>query len=242
MHRLLHTPDISLFNFSQADGYIRRIHYLNKLVLPKGSLDFGKDIPAEDLNLIGPTVELVARKGLHPALSDLLLEAAREVHSAPGIFKNRGEFPVAQEHEFPISADATRYYASGKSFLYRTFPYGIASLVARLLSVIVPLALLLIPALKAAPAFYRWQMEYRIKSWYRTLFDIERNAFRHWSDPSKRDELLRRLDAIENSVSKIVVPSKFGDLVYGLRGHIDFVRKRLLSLETGSPASSEAGN
>jgi hypothetical protein len=238
MHRLLHTPDIHLFNFTQADGYTRRINYLNKLELPKGSLDFGKDIPAEDLYLIGPTVELVARKGLHPALSDLLLEAAREVHTPPGLFKNRGEFPVAQEHEFPISADATRYYTSGKSFLYRTFPFGIASLIARLLSVIVPVALLLIPALKAAPAFYRWQMEYRIKSWYRTLFDIERNAFQHWDDPIKREELLRRLDQIESSVSKIVVPSKFGDLVYGLRGHIDFVRHRLFSQQPGIPPES----
>lgn len=234
MHRLLHTPGIHLFNFTQADGYIRRINYLNKLELPKGSLDFGKNIPSEDLYLLGPTVELVARKGLHPALSDLLLEAAREVHSPAGLFKNRGEFPAPQEHEFPISPDANRYYTSGKSYLYRTFPYGIASLIARLLSVIVPLILLLIPALKVAPAFYRWQMEFRIKSWYRALFDIERNAFKHWTDLSKREELLRRLDHIENSVSKIVVPSKFGDLVYGLRGHIDFVRKRLLSLQTES--------
>jgi TRAP-type uncharacterized transport system substrate-binding protein len=229
MHRLLHTQDIRLFNFSQADGYTRRIHYLNKLELPKGSLDFGKNIPSEDLFLIGPTVELIARDGLHPALSDLLLEAVREVHSTPGLFKNRGEFPAAQEHEFPLSADASRYYTSGKSFLYRTFPYGIASLIARLLSVIVPVALLLIPALKLAPAFYRWQMEYRIKSWYRTLFDIERNAFKYWNDPSKREELVQRLDQIEKSVSRIVVPSKFGDLVYGLRGHIEFVRTRLLA-------------
>jgi TRAP-type uncharacterized transport system substrate-binding protein len=238
MHRLLHTPGIHLFNFTQADGYIRRINYLNKLELPKGSLDFGKNIPSEDLNLIGPTVELVARKGLHPALSDLLLEAAKEVHSSPGIFKNRGEFPAPQEHEFPISSDASRYYTSGKSFLYRTFPYGIASLIARLLSVIVPVAILLIPALKAAPAFYRWQMEYRIKSWYRALFEIERNAFMHWSDPHKREELLRRLDHIENSVSKIVVPPKFGDLLYGLRGHISFVRSSLLSLKTETPPGS----
>ncbi len=238
MHRLLHTPDIHLFNFTQADGYVRRINYLNKLELPKGSLDFGKNIPSEDLNLIGPTVELIARKGLHPALSDLLLEAAKEVHSSPGIFKNRGEFPAPQEHEFPISSDASRYYTSGKSFLYRTFPYGIASLIARLLSVIVPVAILLIPALKAAPAFYRWQMEYRIKSWYRALFEIERNAFMHWSDPHKREELLRRLDHIENSVSKIVVPPKFGDLLYGLRGHITFVRSSLLSLKTETPPGS----
>jgi TRAP-type uncharacterized transport system substrate-binding protein len=232
MYRLLHTTGVHLFNFTQADGYTRRINYLNKLELPKGSLDFGKNIPSGDLYLIGPTVELIARKGLHPALSDLLLEAAREVHSPPGLFKNRGEFPVPQEHEFPISSDASRYYTSGKSFLYRTFPYGIASLIARLLSVIVPVALLLIPALKAAPAFYRWQMEYRIKSWYRALFDIERNAFKHWADPNKREDFLRRLDHIENSVSRIVVPSKFGDVVYGLRGHIDFVRNRLLSLQT----------
>jgi TRAP-type uncharacterized transport system substrate-binding protein len=241
MHRLLHTPGIHLFNFTQADGYVRRINYLNKLELPKGSLDFGKNIPSEDLNLIGPTVELVARNGLHPALSDLLLEAAKEVHSPPGIFKNRGEFPAPQEHEFPVSPDASRYYTSGKSFLYRTFPYGIASLIARLLSVIVPIALVLIPALKAAPAFYRWQMEYRIKSWYRTLFDIERNAFMHWSDPHKREELLRRLDHIESAVSKIVVPSKFGDLVYGLRGHIAFVRNNLLSLQTEAPPGSGMG-
>jgi hypothetical protein len=30
--------------------------------------------------LIAPTVELVARDNLHPAISDLLIEAAREVH------------------------------------------------------------------------------------------------------------------------------------------------------------------
>jgi hypothetical protein len=33
--------------------------------------------------LIAPTVELVARDNLHPAISDLLIEAAREVMAAP---------------------------------------------------------------------------------------------------------------------------------------------------------------
>ncbi len=83
LHELMHKPGIRLFDFSQADAYIRRIHYLNKIILPKGSLDFGKNIPARDINLISPTVELIARSNLHPALSDLLLEAATEVHSSP---------------------------------------------------------------------------------------------------------------------------------------------------------------
>lgn len=229
MRELLHTTGIRLFTFTQADAYTRRITYLNKLKLPKGALDFGKDIPAEDTYLIGPTVELIARSKLHPALSDLLIEAAQEVHGTPGIFKTRGEFPVPQEHEFPLSPDATRYYKSGKSYLYRTFPFAIASLIARLLEVIVPVALLLIPALRTVPAIYRWQVEYRINRWYRGLLDLERQAFKHWADLEKREDLVRRLGQIENSVSKIVVPAKFGSQFYGLREHIGFVRSILQS-------------
>src|SRR5699024_5813546 len=155
MRKLIRAPDIHLFNFTQADGYIRRIHYLNKLSLPMGSLDFGKNLPAEDINLIGPTVEIIARDSLHPALSDVLLEAAREVHGAPGLFKKRGEFPAPQEHEFRISPDAIRYYTSGKSFLYRTFPFAVASIIARIVAFIVPIVLLMIPAVRIAPRIYR---------------------------------------------------------------------------------------
>lgn len=229
MRSLLRAEDVHLFNFTQADGYVRRINYLNKLSLPKGSLDFGKDIPAEDTALIGPTVELIARDSLHPALSDLLLEAAREVHGGSSLFRKRGEFPSPQEHEFRISPDASRYYTSGKGFLYSTFPYGVASIIARVVAFVVPFALLLIPALRMAPAIYRWRIESRIHRWYRALLDLERDAFKPTADPKRREELLRHLDYIEDSVNKIVVPAAFGDLFYGLRGHICFVRNTLLS-------------
>ncbi|HEY6354132.1 MAG TPA: TAXI family TRAP transporter solute-binding subunit, partial [Burkholderiaceae bacterium] len=158
IRQLLRTPNVHLFNVTQADGYVRRIPYLNKLLLPKGALDFGEDLPSEDVHLVGPTVELVARDSLHPALSDLLLEAAREVHGKPGLYKKRGEFPAPLEHEFRISPDATRYYASGKGFLYRTFPFWVASLIARIIAVLVPVVLLLIPAIRIVPALYRWRM------------------------------------------------------------------------------------
>ena len=229
MRELLHSPEIHLFNFTQATAYARRNNNLNKLDIPRGALDFGKDIPSEDTYLIGPTVELIARDNLHPALSDMLLEAAREVHGTPGLFKKRGEFPVAQEHEFPISPDATRYYTTGKSFLYRTFPFGMASIIARVIAVIVPLGLVLIPAIKLAPTIYRWKMETKINKWYRVLLNLERDAFSQSIEENKRREFLHQLDHIEHSVSKIIVPARFGNLLYGLREHIDFVRGRLNS-------------
>ncbi|MGZ6250226.1 MAG: TAXI family TRAP transporter solute-binding subunit, partial [Syntrophales bacterium] len=77
IRQLLHTSGIKLFDFTQADAYTRRIPYLNKTTLPKGSIDFGKGTPAHDVFLLAPTVDLIARETLHPALTDLLLEAAR---------------------------------------------------------------------------------------------------------------------------------------------------------------------
>ena len=235
LRKLLRTPGVHLFDVSQADAYTRRIGYLNKLVLPRGSLDFGKNIPPEDVHLIGPTVELVARDDLHPALSDLLLEAAREVHSGPGLFRKRGEFPAPLEHEFRLSPDATRYYASGKTFLYRTFPFWVASLIARTLAVLIPIVLLLIPGIRIAPVIYRWRIESRIHRWYKVLLDLEREA-QNSTGPQRRAELLKKLDEIEASVNRIVVPASFGDLFYGLRGHVTFVRNSLLA-EAAMPAS-----
>ncbi len=225
---LLRDADLRLFDFTQADGYARRIPYLNKLSLPKGALDFGKDIPSEDVHLVGPTVELIARQDLHPAISDLLLEAAKEVHGTPGIYRKRGEFPAPLEHEFRISPDAARYYTSGKSFLYRTFPFWLASLINRILVVIVPAILLLVPAFKIIPTIYRWRMQSRIYRWYGALLDLEHQAFRSVVTAKERDDLLRRLRHIENTVSNIKMPAAFADLLYGLRGHINFVRNRLL--------------
>lgn len=228
MRKLMHNPDIRLYSFVQADAYTRRIKYLNKLTLPQGSLDFGKNIPAEDSYLIAPTVELIARNTLHPALSDLLLEAAKEIHGGAGLFRKRGEFPALLEHEIPVSEQARNYYQSGQSFLYNTFPFWLASLLNRIAAVLVPIALLLIPGLKIAPVLYRWRIQSRIYPWYSTLLEIERDAFSAAPlDEKRRHELLHRLEHVEHAVNKINVPASFGDLFYGLRGHISFVRDRL---------------
>jgi hypothetical protein len=230
MRKLMHNPDIRLFSFIQADAYTRRIKYLNKLTLPQGALDLGRNLPVEDTYLIAPTVELIARDSLHPALSDLLLEAAKEIHGGAGLFRKRGEFPALLEHEIPISEHARNYYASGQSFLYEAFPFWVASLINRVAAVFVPIILLLIPGLKIASAIYRWRMQSRIYPWYSTLLEIEQDAFSSAPlDEKRRGELLRRLAHVEHAVNKIKVPATFGDLFYVLRGHISFVRERLLA-------------
>jgi TRAP-type uncharacterized transport system substrate-binding protein len=219
MRTLVRAPDIHIFDFVQADAYTRRFAFLNKVVLPRGSIDFARDMPAHDVTLVAPTVELVARTSLHPALSDLLLEAAGEVHGKPTLLQNRGEFPAPLQHDFKISPDASRYYKSGAQF-------WLASLVKRILVAFGPMVLVLIPALRLIPRAYKWRMQLRIYRWYRSLLKLEHDLSDEMTT-AKRDELRQRLDHIENSVSQMKVPASFAGQFYGLREHIGFVRERL---------------
>ncbi len=226
IRQLLHTPGIMLFDFIQADAYVRRITYLNKVTLPRGSIDFGKDSPPQDIFLVAPTVELIARESLHPALSDLLIEAAQEVHSGAGLLRRKGEFPAPIEQEIRISPEASRFYKSGKGFLYRYLPFRIASFVNRIVVVFVPMMVLLLPVLRLIPAVYRWRFRSRIFRWYRALLMIEQDLITQLA-PEKRKALMERLDDIDEAVNRMKVPASFADQFYSLREHITFVRARL---------------
>lgn len=226
MVKLLHTPGISLLDFSQAGAYARRFSYLNELKIPKGLFDLGKNVPSRDIRLIAPTAELIARDDLHPALSDMLIDAAKEVHSGANVLQHAGEFPAPLAHEFPISEDATRYYKSGKSFFYRSgLPFWLASLVDRTLVVLLPIILLLIPGFKLVPLLYGWRIKSRIYRWYGALITLERAVATHTEE--EQADLLQRLDRIEEGVNRMKMPLAFADQFYVLREHIGFVRTRL---------------
>ena len=235
--KLLSARDIRLFDFVQADGYARRFRYLSKIELPPGSIDLGKNMPDKPLTLIAPTVELVARPGLHPALSDLLIETAREVHGRSTLLQKAGEFPAPRELEYRISDDAARYYKSGKGFLYTYLPFWLASLADRMWVLLVPLIVLLIPAIKIVPDLYSWRIRTRIYRRYGELMALER-AMLSETTPEQRAELVKRVDDIEKSVIGIKIPGSYADELYLLRQHIHFVRR---CLAEGAPVAVAKG-
>ncbi len=223
LRKLLRSREIHLMNFKQAAAYVRKIDYLNVLDLPQGSIDLGLNIPDKDLLLVGPMVELIAVENLHPALSDLILDAATEIHSRPGMFQKRGEFPQPVEHSIQMSEDALRFYKSGKSFLYRYLPFWLASLMSRFVVVLLPILILLIPAVRAVPSLFRWRARMKIRSRYRELLLLE-EKFRNETNHERLAALRRSFDRIDNEIGKMKVRAAFADQFYSLRGHIDYVR------------------
>ncbi|MGF6899418.1 TAXI family TRAP transporter solute-binding subunit [Paraburkholderia sp. GAS348] len=234
MLRLLKVPGISAMNFDEATAYTRLFPYLEELDLPPGVLDLKRRIPPETIHLISPTVELVARSNLHPAISDLLIEAAQEVHGMPGLLQHAGEFPKPVAHEYQISEDAQRYYRTGKSFLYRALPFWLASIGDRTLVLLLPMAVLLFPAMRLIPALYRWRVRSRIYRYYGALIAIERGALAD-STEEERKQLFAELDQIEASLNHLRMPLAYADAFYVLREHVGFVRGRLAAAQGSHP-------
>jgi hypothetical protein len=226
---LREVPGVRLMSFRQADGYTRRLKFLSRLTLPEGAMDLGKNYPPETVQLVGPAVELVARGDLHPALSDLLISAAKEIHGPPGMYRAAGEYPAPREHEYPISDDAERYYKSGGQFLYKKLPFWLASLIDRLIVVILPLLVIVVPATRIAPSLYRWRVRSRIYRWYGALMAIERDIMKGERTPEARERIGKRLDEIEHAVEDLRTPLSFADQLYVLRDHVSSVRRRLES-------------
>ena len=226
---LLHTPGVKLMNLVHAEAYTRQFPYLSKLVLPRGSVDVAADLPPMDVELLAPMATLVVREDTHPALIDLLMQALSEAHGGTGTFQRAGEFPhpgVTSSADFPLSPEAQRFYKSGKPWLQRFLPFWAATLVDRLVVLLIPLFAVLIPVMKIAPGLYNWRIKSRIYKRYGELKFLEADLE---ADPAKmtRAEWHRRIDAIEEDVNHLPMPLAFSDMIYTLRAHLGLVREAI---------------
>ncbi|WP_093558630.1 TAXI family TRAP transporter solute-binding subunit [Pseudoduganella namucuonensis] len=228
---LLITPGIKLFDFAQAEAYARRLPFLAHAVLPRGIVDLGRDLPAKDYHLIAPTATLVAREDLHPALVDLFVQAAGEIHGGAGWFQQQGQFPSPRYTEIPLAHEAAKFYKDGPPFLQRYMSFWLANFFDRMWVVVVALGALILPLSKVVPPLYVWRIRSRVFRWYGQLRTVEQALAAAPADARARihAEQLARLNEIEDTVNQISIPLAFADELYGLRGHINLVRQRILA-------------
>ncbi len=233
---LLQTPGIQLFDFTQAEAYARRLPFLSHVVLPRGIVDLGKNLPAKDYHLIAPTATLVARADLHPALVDLFVQAAADIHGNAGWFQKQNEFPTARYSEIPVARDAEKYYTSGPSFLQHYLPFWLANFFERMWVVIVAVGALALPLSRIVPPLYVWKVRSRVYRWYGKLRAVEQAIE---GVPAEQrgtvyQQQLTRLNEIEEKANHVSLPLSFAEDLYRLRSHINFVRKRILWLQAQS--------
>jgi TRAP-type uncharacterized transport system substrate-binding protein len=233
VQRLLTANGIEPASFPRTDAYLALYPHLNKVVLPEGVIDLAKNRPASDVLLIAPKANLVVRENLHPALQFLLLKAAEEIHSGPGMFQKPGQFPAAEPIDLPLSDQARQYFRSGSPFLQQHLPFWLAVLVNQLLILLIPVVGVLYPLLRLFPALYGWQIQRQIFRLYGELRFLEHDLETRGAGQNIA-ELNSRLDRIEEKAHRLRAQGIYSNMRYTLWMHITLVRERLVkSMETG---------
>ncbi|MEJ2214678.1 MAG: TAXI family TRAP transporter solute-binding subunit [Gammaproteobacteria bacterium] len=221
---LLDNDEVELLSFERAEAYQRRLRFLSYVDIPRGMINLRNDIPAQPIRLLAATANLVVHEDLHPAIQDLLLQAADEVHGDGGWFESTGEFPNAAFAEYPLSKEAKRFYEYGPPLLQRFLPFRLASLIDRLKVMILPLVVLMLPLMKIMPPIYTWRMRSKIYRWYQSLEKIDLANAKPEPDIAA---LRSQLDEIEQEVIHVHVPLSFASQLYDLHQHIELVKRRL---------------
>jgi len=237
IQRALRNPDFRLMSFARAEAYERRFSFIRRLVLPPGAVDFAHDIPPRPVSLIATKAMLAARENIHPALVNLLLEAAHDIHDDQGYFEKAGEFPSTVQVDLPVSVDAVRHHRFGRSFLYRELPFWAATFVERAIILVVPLLVVLVPLVNLLPQFVRWRNRSRVYRWYGELAILEREVAAQQGPPPVA-RWIAQLDRIEHAVAEVRTPPSFASEAYTLREHVAMVRRAVLakgSVAQGAP-------
>jgi TRAP-type uncharacterized transport system substrate-binding protein len=226
VRQLLSADDVNLASVARADAFVALYPFLSKVLLPAGVGDMVQNRPPNDVTLVAPKASLVVRNDLHPAIQYLLLEAATEIHSGPGMFRKAGQFPAPESIDLPLSSHAQQFYKAGPPFLQRHLPFWLAVLAQQLLVLLIPVLAVLYPLLRFLPALYGWTMRRRVFRLYNELKRLEDELVARGAQNNSAD-LLAKLDRLEERASRFRLPVSFRPLLYALRLHISLVRQRL---------------
>jgi hypothetical protein len=230
VQRLMAADGIEVANVPRPDAFIALYPFLSKVVLPSGVADLAANRPPADVVLLAAKASLAVRGDLSSAIQYLLLNAAVEIHSPPGIFQKSGQFPAGESVDLPLSEEAQRFYKSGRPLLQAYLPFWLAALVERFLVVFVPALVLMYPAFALLPRAYDWLMQSRILRLYDEMKAIERDLA---SGNEPRGALSARLERLYQSASELQLPAKYASMQYTLRMHLDLVRDRLSARAAG---------
>lgn len=217
---------INEVSLQDSEALRRHFRYLHVIKIPPSGIDLALEQPHSELLTIAPTAYLAANKKLDAALQYLLLSIIDEVHHDPTLISDENEFPSDKDVDLPLSQDADIYYTKGKPFLQQYLPFQMASLIERLIKVLLPILLLGAPIFAYAPAAYNWHFRRKLEKRYKSLVEIEEQLANNRSNKSVAEfELM--LSDVEKKLNDEKIPSSFTNQVFILREHIELVQRKI---------------
>ena len=113
LQSILHTPDISILNFENAQSYrkffIQKEDYYEIITIEENAIDLVRKIPKTTKTLLAKTT-MLATKTASPEMSRLFLKIAQKIHSKMGFIKSENTFPNVKNLKLPQSKASKEYF------------------------------------------------------------------------------------------------------------------------------------
>lgn len=221
--RLIEADAVRPVSFRRAAAFAERYPSLAELSIPEGAFDLARNLPSSDLTLLAPAANLVTRSDPHPAVVDLLLDAANEMQRGPDPVARRGSFPSTKYVSLPLSPAAARYYEEGPSRLRKILPFWLATAINRFAVVVLPVLTVALGLFKLLPILIQARFKLQSQRYYKRLAQLEKDA----AEGEGHASVLARLDAIDRDSAALAVPLPCLTPFLELRQYLHDMRERL---------------
>jgi len=198
---LFSTSAFSPISFERAVAFARRYPFLVGVEVPQGSFDLVRSLPRQDLLLLAPTVQLVAPADVYPAIVDLLLEAAREIHREPTFFSDRGEYPSMNHVSLPLDRSAIHFFEEGPPRLRKVLPYWASTLFDRFATFLPAVFGAAMAIFSVLPRLLGIPMQIKLKKWFAEMVTIEMESMAG----RNIEGLIDQLDALDRASADLHV-------------------------------------
>jgi TRAP-type uncharacterized transport system substrate-binding protein len=220
----LKNPNFGIFNLTKAFAYPSRIKTSKVIEIPRATFSLQNNIPPNDIRTIGVSAELVAQKGINPAITGLILDIIARTESPRSILQKEKEYPNDRELSFEQNEDSVRYFKNGPSLLNKYLPFWAAVWGDRLLKILIPILAVLIPIINFYPQIVAFRTKQKLHAIYKELHKIEHDVEMHKDKVALTDRLI----AVEMKATQLHLPELDTKSIFDLRENIQFVKAQLM--------------
>lgn len=219
--QLAQNPSIKIMNFSLADAYIKKLPFLQKLTIPKGSRSIENLDPAEDLTILASTTNLLVEKETHRAIQWAFLLAARENDRHDGtFFSTPNFFPKDIDQSFPLSPIAEHFYNGGVPSVFEYIPIWTASLLDSMWVYILAIITLIYPFIKLIESIRLYPSEGLMNKFFLNVRILDEAILK----ATTKEEIFELLKALESNEKSL-----YDSYIYGKNARFYFNQKNAIS-------------
>ena len=231
---LIHDPSIRLMNFPLADAYIKNLPSLQKVIVPRASIDIAHTRPQADITLLASSVNLLIEQNLDPAIQWAFLLAAKDSNlKTEHFFSNSANYPKYQDKSFPLSDIADRFYTTGTPGLFNYLPIWFAALIENIWVELVAFFLVILPVMKKVFGFRTFTSKRLLARLFWEMRFLEDEAL-HCKSKSELEDVIARLQDLEKTAAATWIEDQdlrfYFNLSKGVNSSIQAARKQMESL------------